>query len=48
MHVGIVTLFPFIFGHLKEENRIETILDILEDEKQLMSNYGIRSLSAQD
>lgn len=48
LHIGIVTLFPFMFGHLKQVDRLESILDILEDETQLMSKFGIRSLSAQD
>lgn len=48
MHVGVVTLFPLIFGHLQQPDRIETILNILEDDTQLMSNFGIRSLSAKD
>ncbi|KAK6541770.1 Processing alpha glucosidase I [Orbilia ellipsospora] len=48
-HVGYVSIFPFLLGLLPHDsNKLGSILDIIADEEQLWSPFGLRSLSRQD
>jgi len=49
VHRGYVTLFPLMFGLLPQsDERFQALVDMLKDSKELLSNYGVRSLSASD
>eukprot|EP01126_Amoeba_proteus_P000222 TRINITY_DN10074_c0_g1_i3.p1 TRINITY_DN10074_c0_g1~~TRINITY_DN10074_c0_g1_i3.p1 ORF type:complete len:794 (-),score=128.48 TRINITY_DN10074_c0_g1_i3:128-2509(-) len=49
LHVGYVSLFPFLFGFVPADSpKLQAILDLLEDKKILSSPFGLRSLSARD
>ncbi|KAI9025132.1 glycoside hydrolase [Phycomyces nitens] len=48
-HKGYISIFPVILGLLEPDSpKVKAILDIIEDEKELWSPYGLRSLSASD
>ncbi|KAI4914433.1 hypothetical protein J4E85_010496 [Alternaria conjuncta] len=48
-HKGYISLFPFLTGLVdKDSDRLGAILDLIEDEEELWSPYGIRSLSKSD
>lgn len=48
-HKGYISLFPFLTGLVdKDSKRLGAILDLIEDEEELWSPYGIRSLSKND
>ncbi|KAI8099053.1 glycoside hydrolase [Halteromyces radiatus] len=48
-HKGYITLFPMVLGLLPSDSpKLGAILDMIEDEEQLWSPYGLRSLSASD
>lgn len=48
-HKGYISLFPFITGLIDKDNKkLGAILDLIEDEEELWSPYGIRSLSKSD
>jgi mannosyl-oligosaccharide glucosidase len=45
-HLGYVTLFPLMFGHIKNNSpELEATLNLLTDHTELWCMYGIRSLS---
>jgi mannosyl-oligosaccharide glucosidase len=48
-HKGYISLFPFILGLMKPEDpKVGKLLEVISDENQLWSPYGIRSLSKSD
>lgn len=48
-HKGYISLFPFLTGLVdKDSKRLGAILDLIEDEEELWSPYGLRSLSKSD
>ena len=49
-HVGYVGLMPFALQLIPsaEEEKIKNVLDVLNDENQLKSKFGVRSLSKRD
>jgi mannosyl-oligosaccharide glucosidase len=48
-HVGYVSIFPLLFGLVDHKSpHLNRLFDIIEDEKQLWTLFGIRSLSASD
>ncbi|KAK6354147.1 Processing alpha glucosidase I [Orbilia blumenaviensis] len=47
-HVGYVSIFPFLLGLVSDQDKLGKILDIIGDENQLWSPFGLRSLSRQD
>lgn len=48
-HVGYVSIFPFLLGLVPHDGeKLGSILDILGDEEQLWSPFGLRSLSRKD
>jgi mannosyl-oligosaccharide glucosidase len=48
-HKGYMSLFPFLAGLLEPSNlQLEDILNLMGDEKELWSSYGLRSLSLKD
>ena len=48
-HAGYVSLFPFLLGLLEADSkRLGPILDMMQDEEQLWSQFGLRSLSRKD
>ncbi|KAF3920501.1 hypothetical protein ABW20_dc0107870 [Dactylellina cionopaga] len=48
-HVGYVSIFPFLLGLLPHDSeKLGSILNIIGDEEQLWSPFGLRSLSRQD
>jgi mannosyl-oligosaccharide glucosidase len=48
-HKGYISLFPFLTGLVdKDSKRLGAILDLIEDEEELWSPYGLRSLSKND
>ncbi|PRP80049.1 hypothetical protein PROFUN_10732 [Planoprotostelium fungivorum] len=49
VHKGYITLFPFLGGLIPTDSpRLDAILDLLLDPKEVWSPYGIRSLSKSD
>ncbi|KAI3652561.1 hypothetical protein MP228_001986 [Amoeboaphelidium protococcarum] len=51
VHKGYLSLFPFMFDMINPKDhpdRLDAVLSLIKDSKQLWSNYGIRSLSLQD
>lgn len=48
MHTGIVSFWPLFYGLVGESDRIQALLDILGDEGLMLSQFGVRSLSASD
>eukprot|EP01097_Dermamoeba_algensis_P004027 TRINITY_DN2693_c0_g1_i1.p1 TRINITY_DN2693_c0_g1~~TRINITY_DN2693_c0_g1_i1.p1 ORF type:complete len:481 (-),score=84.84 TRINITY_DN2693_c0_g1_i1:128-1570(-) len=45
-HIGYVSLFPLVLGLIpKNSPKLLSILNVLKDENQLWTNFGIRSLS---
>lgn len=48
-HKGYISIFPFLAGLVPIESpRLGAILDLIADPKELWSDYGLRSLSAND
>lgn len=47
-HLGIVNLFPLMFGKIEDKERVVESLKVLGDNALLLSEYGIRSLSKKD
>lgn len=48
-HKGYISLFPFLTGLVdKDSKRLGAILDLIEDEEELWSPHGLRSLSKSD
>lgn len=48
-HKGYISLFPFLTGLMdKDSKKLGAVLDLIEDEEELWSPYGIRSLSKSD
>lgn len=48
-HIGYNTLFPLMFGLINEDSEeFDNIIKYLSDENELMSKYGVRSLSKSD
>ena len=48
-HKGYVSLIPFGLGLIPVDSpKLGATLDLIEDEKELWSPYGLRSLSASD
>jgi len=48
-HKGYISIFPFLLGLLPPDSpKLPAILDLLGDEEQLWSEFGIRSLSKSD
>lgn len=47
-HVGYVNLFPLFFGDFEEKQIGNLLSYYLSDENELISNFGIRSLSKND
>ena len=48
-HKGYVSIFPFLTGMLSADSpHLKAVLDLIEDEDELWSDYGIRSLSKSD
>jgi mannosyl-oligosaccharide glucosidase len=48
-HKGYISLFPFLTGLVdKDSKRLGAVLDLIEDEEELWSPYGLRSLSKSD
>ncbi len=48
-HKGYISLFPFLTGLVdKDSKKLGAILDLIEDEEELWSEFGLRSLSKSD
>ncbi|KAF2878582.1 glycoside hydrolase [Massariosphaeria phaeospora] len=48
-HKGYISLFPFLVGLVEKDSpRLGAILDLIGDEEELWSPYGLRSLSKSD
>jgi mannosyl-oligosaccharide glucosidase len=48
-HKGYISLFPFLTGLVgAESKRLGAVLDLMEDEEELWSEFGLRSLSKSD
>jgi mannosyl-oligosaccharide glucosidase len=48
-HKGYISLFPFLTGLVdRESEKLGHVLDLIEDEEELWSPFGIRSLSKSD
>lgn len=48
-HKGYLSLFPMILGLLPADSpKLDAILNLMKDEKELWTPYGLRSLSASD
>ena len=48
-HIGYVSLFPLLTGLIPSDSpRLKAIFDVIQDEKQLWTKYGLRSLSVTD
>lgn len=48
-HKGYVSILPFLLGHLDAQHpRLGAVLDLMRNEKELWSSYGLRSLSLSD
>ncbi|KAK6511523.1 Processing alpha glucosidase I [Arthrobotrys musiformis] len=47
-HVGYVSIFPFLLGLVRDDDKLKSILEIIGDEEQLWSPFGLRSLSRKD
>lgn len=48
-HKGYISIFPFMTGMLDAKHaRLGAVLDLIADEEELWSPYGIRSLSKKD
>ncbi|KAI8943744.1 hypothetical protein NX059_001724 [Plenodomus lindquistii] len=48
-HKGYISLFPFLTGLVdKDSKRLGAVLDLIEDEEELWSPFGLRSLSKSD
>lgn len=45
-HKGYISIFPFLTGLLEPDSpRLEKVMDLISDEEELWSPYGLRSLS---
>ena len=48
-HKGYISIFPFMTGLMGPEHKhLKNVLDLIADEEELWSPFGIRSLSKQD
>ncbi|RUS26055.1 glycoside hydrolase [Jimgerdemannia flammicorona] len=48
-HKGYLTLFPFLLGHLPPDHpHLEALFDLIRDEEELWSAFGLRSLTKSD
>mgnify|MGYP000480514724 CR=1 FL=1 len=48
-HAGYVSIFPLLLGTLAPDNpHLKAVLDLVRDERQIWSNYGLLSLSRTD
>ncbi|KAB2581295.1 Glycoside hydrolase family 63 [Lasiodiplodia theobromae] len=47
-HKGYISLFPWVLGLVTDEEKVGSILDLVADEEEIWSPYGIRSLSKKD
>ena len=48
MHIGIVTFWPLFYGLTDDEKVLSNLFDLLEDKERMLSEHGVRSLSALD
>jgi mannosyl-oligosaccharide glucosidase len=48
-HKGYISIFPFLTGMIGPHNpRLKLVLDLIQDQEELWSDFGIRSLSKKD
>jgi len=47
-HKGYVSLMPLMFGIIKDESVLNRTLQLVADEEELWTPYGLRSLSKRD
>jgi len=48
-HKGYISIFPFLTGLIKpDSDHMGPILDLISDEKELWTKFGLRSLSISD
>lgn len=48
VHVGIVSFWPLFYGLVDNASVLDNLFGILEDEERMLSQHGVRSLSARD
>lgn len=49
LHKGYVALFPLLLGLIPVDSpKLNSVLDLISDENELWSPYGVRSLSVND